>query len=63
MTVEEPAVAIAADPPAGVVLKLGSFVLRSAADLPDAVQCAYRHVRAGTLVVSACGGETDRLFA
>ncbi|HSN71150.1 MAG TPA: hypothetical protein VLT59_06565, partial [Steroidobacteraceae bacterium] len=49
-----------------VVLKFGSSVLRSASDLPDAVQCIYRHVRSGrrvVAVVSAFAGETDRLFA
>ena len=48
------------------VLKFGSSVLRSEADLPDAVQCIYRHVRAGqhvVAVVSAFAGTTDRLFA
>ena len=58
--------AIAENPSDCVVLKFGSSVLRSVVDLPDAVQCIYRHVRAGrrvVAVVSAFAGETDRLFA
>ena len=35
-----------------VVLKFGSSVLRSAADLPAAVDEIYRHVRAGRRVVA-----------
>lgn len=53
-------------PPSVVVLKFGSSVLRSAADLPRAVDEIYRHVRDGQsviAVVSAFAGETDRLFA
>ena len=49
-----------------VVLKFGSSVLRSAADLPVAVDEIYRHVRAGrrvVAVVSAFAGVTDALIA
>jgi len=48
-----------------VVLKFGSSVLRSAADLPTAVDEVYRHVRAGrrvVAVVSAFAGVTDSLI-
>lgn len=48
-----------------VVLKFGSSVLRSAADLPGAVDEIYRHVRAGrrvVAVVSAFAGVTDTLI-
>jgi homoserine dehydrogenase len=48
-----------------VVLKLGSSILRSARDLPDAVQEIYRHLREGkrvVAVVSALGGTTDDLL-
>lgn len=48
-----------------VVLKFGSSVLRTAADLPRAVDEIYRYVRDGQsviAVVSAYAGETDRLF-
>jgi homoserine dehydrogenase len=48
-----------------VVLKFGSSVLRSAADLPAAVDEIYRHVRAGrrvVAVVSAFAGVTDSLI-
>jgi homoserine dehydrogenase len=48
-----------------VVLKFGSSVLRSAADLPTAVDEIYRHVRAGrrvVAVVSAFAGVTDSLI-
>ena len=48
-----------------VVLKFGSSVLRSSADLPVAVDEIYRHVRAGQLVVcclSAYAGVTDALI-
>src|SRR5882724_9505572 len=47
------------------VLKFGSSVLRSAADLPIAVDEIYRRWRAGSrilVVVSAFEGVTDRLF-
>ncbi len=47
-----------------VVLKLGSSVLRSGADLPKVVSEIYRHVRLGehvVAVVSAFAGVTDRL--
>ena len=47
-----------------VVLKFGSSVLGSAADLPVAVDEIYRHVREGrrvVAVVSAFAGVTDRL--
>jgi homoserine dehydrogenase len=47
------------------VLKFGSSVLRSAKDLPVAVDEIYRHWRAGCrvlAVVSAFEGETDRLI-
>jgi len=49
-----------------VVLKFGSSVLRSAADLPAAVHEIYRWYRSGSrvlAVVSAIGGSTDRLLA
>ncbi|MEZ5978352.1 MAG: hypothetical protein R3F34_09045 [Planctomycetota bacterium] len=49
-----------------VVLKFGSSVLRSHADLPRAVHEIYRHVRRGervVAVVSAIGDATDRLLA
>lgn len=49
-----------------IVLKFGSSVLRSAADLPDVVTEIYRKVREGVrvvAVVSALGDATDRLFA
>jgi len=49
-----------------IVLKFGSSVLRSAADLPRAVDEVYRHLREGhrvVAVVSAFAGETDRLLA
>jgi homoserine dehydrogenase len=48
-----------------VVLKLGSSILRTAHDLPDAVHEIYRHVREGkrvVAVVSALGGTTDELL-
>ena len=48
-----------------VVLKFGSSVLGSAADLPVAVDEIYRHVRAGrrvVAVVSAFAGVTDALI-
>jgi homoserine dehydrogenase len=48
-----------------VVLKFGSSVLRSPADLPVAVDEIYRHVRAGRrviAVVSAFAGVTDSLI-
>ena len=48
------------------VLKFGSSVLRSAADLPWAVQEIYAHVRRGervVAVVSAFAGRTDALYA
>ncbi len=47
-----------------VVLKLGSSVLRSGADLPRVVSEIYRHVRLGehvVAVVSAFAGVTDRI--
>jgi homoserine dehydrogenase len=47
------------------VLKFGSSVLRSAEDLPVAVDEIYRHFRSGRAVlavVSAFEGETDRLI-
>jgi homoserine dehydrogenase len=47
------------------ILKFGSSVLRSEADLPRAVHEIYRHVRAGEkvlAVVSALGDTTDRLL-
>ncbi len=47
-----------------VVLKLGSSVLRSGADLPNVVSEIYRHVRLGervVAVVSAFAGVTDRI--
>jgi homoserine dehydrogenase len=49
-----------------VVLKFGSSVLRTAADLPPAVSEIYRHYRQGeqvVAVVSAFAGVTDRLLA
>lgn len=49
-----------------VVLKLGSSVLRTPADLPGAVQVIYRHWREGervVAVVSALGATTDELLA
>lgn len=48
------------------VIKLGSSVLRSPQDLPQAVHRVYRSVRAGervVAVVSALGDTTDRLAA
>jgi homoserine dehydrogenase len=48
-----------------IVLKFGSSVLRSSADLPIAVDEIYRHVRAGrrvVAVVSAFAGVTDSLI-
>lgn len=51
--------------PALVVLKFGSSVLRSEADLPRAVHEIYRRRRAGqrvVCVVSALGDTTDRLL-
>jgi homoserine dehydrogenase len=48
------------------VLKFGSSVLRSPADLPWAVQEIYAHVRRGervVAVVSAFAGRTDALYA
>jgi len=48
-----------------VVLKFGSSVLRSSADLPVAVDEIYRHVREGrrvVAVVSAFAGVTDSLI-
>jgi homoserine dehydrogenase len=48
-----------------VVLKFGSSVLHSTADLPAAVDEIYRHVRAGqrvVAVVSAFAGVTDSLI-
>ena len=48
-----------------VVLKFGSSVLRSEADLPDVVHEIYRHWRAGSqvlAVVSALGDTTDDLL-
>jgi homoserine dehydrogenase len=47
-----------------VILKLGSSVLRSGADLPRVVSEIYRHVRLGehvVAVVSAFAGVTDRI--
>ena len=49
-----------------IVLKFGSSVLRTAADLPGAVHEIYRYVRDGlsvVAVVSAFEGVTDRLLA
>jgi len=49
-----------------VVLKFGSSVLRSAADLPAAVHEIYRWYRSGSrvlAVVSAIGGTTEQLLA
>jgi homoserine dehydrogenase len=49
-----------------VVLKFGSSVLRSAADLPSVVSEIYRHVRRGehvVAVISAFAGVTDRILA
>lgn len=49
-----------------VVLKFGSSVLRTAADLPWVVQAIYAHVRRGervVAVVSAFAGMTDALYA
>lgn len=48
-----------------VVLKIGSSILRSPADLPEAASEIYRFVRLGVktvAVVSAFAGETDRLI-
>ncbi len=48
-----------------IVLKFGSSVLESEADLPRVVSEIYRHVRAGqrvVAVVSAFGDTTDRLL-
>ena len=48
------------------ILKFGSSVLRSPADLPAAVDEIYRRLRAGervVAVVSAFAGETDELLA
>lgn len=49
-----------------IVLKFGSSVLRTEADLPSVVHEIYRYVRDGfdvATVVSAFAGVTDRLFA
>ncbi|MBK5256232.1 MAG: homoserine dehydrogenase [Vicinamibacteria bacterium] len=49
-----------------IVLKFGSSVLRTAADLPEAVHEIYRYSREGfgvVAVVSAFEGVTDRLIA
>ena len=49
-----------------VVLKFGSSILRTQADAPAAASEIYGHVRAGrkvVAVVSAFGGQTDRLLA
>jgi homoserine dehydrogenase len=49
-----------------VVLKFGSSILRSQADAPAVASEVYGHVRAGrkvVAVVSAFGGQTDRLLA
>jgi len=49
-----------------IVLKFGSSVLRTAADLPQAVHEIFRYARAGfgvVAVVSAFEGVTDRLIA
>jgi homoserine dehydrogenase len=48
-----------------VVLKFGSSVLRTSADLPSVVSEIYRHVRLGehvVAVVSAFAGVTDRIL-
>ena len=48
-----------------IVLKFGSSVLRSAADLPGVVDEIYRHLRTGKrvlAVVSAFEGHTDKLL-
>jgi len=48
-----------------VVLKFGSSILRTQADAPAAASEIYGHVRAGrkvVAVVSAFGGQTDRLL-
>ena len=53
-------------PTFNVVLKFGSSVLRSAADLPAAVHEIYRWYRSGSrvlAVVSAIGGATEQLLA
>jgi homoserine dehydrogenase len=52
--------------PSIVVLKFGSSVLQTEADLPQAIDEIYREWRAGRqviAVVSAFAGETDRRFA
>jgi len=57
---------ISAAPTPCVVLKFGSSVLRTEADLADVVHACYTHVRAGrsvVAVVSAIGDTTDRLLA
>ena len=63
----EPLNPAAAPAPAGVVvLKFGSSILRTQADAPAAASEIYGHVRAGrkvVAVVSAFGGQTDRLLA
>ena len=49
-----------------IVLKFGSSVLRTAADLPRAVHEIFRYTRDGfgvIAVVSAFDGVTDRLLA
>jgi homoserine dehydrogenase len=49
-----------------VVLKFGSSILRSQADAPAVASEIYGHVRAGrkvVAVVSAFGGQTDRLLS
>ena len=49
-----------------VVLKFGSSILRSPADAPAVASAVYAHVRAGrrvVAVVSAFGGQTDKLLA
>jgi homoserine dehydrogenase len=54
-----------AEAPEVVVLKFGSSILGSPADVPAAVSEVYRHVREGrrvVAVVSAFSGHTDQLF-
>lgn len=61
-----PPPALAAEIQPIVVLKFGSSVLRTPADLPALVQEVYLHLRAGervVAVVSALAGETDGLLA
>ena len=65
LVADAPAASLEAEAPI-VVLKFGSSILRSPADAPAVASAVYAHVRAGrrvVAVVSAFGGQTDRLLA